>query len=430
MSRKEGFLSRKYSPFFKMLIQTLFLFVILTLPLSINITSTSPPYSINNEGPSGMTTFANLLTQNGFNVTRTILSTNPIKNLPESSILVIAGGEKKYRDAEKFVIDSFVVKGGTLILLASEGVAYDLAEYFGFYLTSSILLDTAVSNSTPSPEILLIESPFNSSETLCFFRAKHIITVTVSPYQSELISIRTPNTTFLDENNDYKWNMVHEPLRQYRVASLINRGLGKIMVITSPSFLTNDLSYIGFNNINTTIQILGNITATGQKLVCFEESHKRWPFTSTDGIINQTYGTIILLSKTKLFIFLIIIILLLFYYLTPRFRETYQMRDSYKKFISQRIWSRSRELFDTFGTPIKPTVEEKYLSYLYFQHELYPDKAYNYFLAEKLKFVPTQLINEEERKLFELALTRKLDHQTFLFLFKKLEEIQKRGRFV
>ncbi|MCE7741995.1 MAG: DUF4350 domain-containing protein [Candidatus Heimdallarchaeota archaeon] len=427
MSMKVNLFSSKYSPFFKMLIQTLLLFVIFTLPLSINITSTPPPYTMTDTGPSGLSTFANMLVNDGYNVTRTLLSTEPIQDLPSSSVLVVVGGAKKYRDSEKAVIDSFVAQGGTLLLCASEGASFDLAEYLGFYLTSSILLDTAVSNTTPSPDLLLLDSPLNSTETLCFFRAKHISSIATSYHQWLILPIYTPNTTFIDENNDYQWNMIHEPLRPYIVASLIGRGRGRILIVTSTSFLTNDLGDLGFSNINTTIKILGNITASSeQKLVCFEESHKRWPVTTTEGIINQTYGSIILLSKTKLFVFLVIIILLLFYYLTPRFTETYRKRDSYKKFISDRMWSRRRELYDTFGTAIKPTVEEQYLSYLYFQHELYPGKAYNYFLAEKLKFIPTQLINEEERKLLELALTRKLDHQSFLFLFKKLEEIQKR----
>ena len=200
-----------------------------------------------------------------------------------------------------------------------------------------------------------------------------------------------------------------------------------MLVVTSPSFLTNDLENLGFSNINVTIEILDSITEnTEQKIICFEESHKRWPIATTEGIINQTYGSIILLSKTRLFIFLVIIIMLLFYYLTPRFRETYRKRDTYKKFIADRMWNRRRELFDTYGTAIKPTIEEKYLSYLYFQHELYPDKAYNYFLAEKLKFIPAELLDEEERKLYELALTRKLNHESFLFLFRKLEEFQER----
>ena len=427
MSRKGNLFSKKYSPFFRMLIQTLLVFVILTLPLSINITSKPPPYTMADTSSSGLSEFAQQLAQNGYNTTRTLLSTEPIKDLPKSSTLVIAGGAKKYRDSEKAVIDAFIAKGGNLILCASDGAAYDLAEYLGFYLTSSILLDIAASNTTPSPELLLVESPLNTSETLCFFRAKDITAIAGSAFQWQIFSIYTPNTTFIDVNNDHKWNVVHEPVYPHMVASLTGRGNGRILVATSSNFLTNDLANLGFSNINATIQLLNNITSSStEKLVCFEESHKRWPIATTDGIINQTYGSIILLSKTRLFIFIIIMILLLFYYLTPRFTETYRKRDTYKNFIAERIWSRRRELFDTFGSPIKPTVEEKYLSYLYFQHELYPGQAYNYFLAEKLKFIPTQLIKEEERKLFELALTRKLDHQSFLFLFKKLEEIQKR----
>jgi len=411
-----------------MLIQTLLLFVILTLPLSINITSTPPPYSMSNTGPSGLSQFAALLEDEGYNVTRTLLSTEPIIDLPSSSILVIAGGVKNYRDTEKAMIAGFLAKGGKLILCANEGAAFDLAEFLGFYLTSSFLLDTAVSETTPTPDTILINSPFGINETLCFFRAKSISTGWI-----EILRLDSPNTTFIDKNSDYQWNMIHEKPNSYRIGSLVifgnetNPDLGAILVISSPSFLTNDLANLGFGNLNATIKILQTLNSTSdQRIVCFEESHKRWPIATTEGIINQTYGSIILLSKTRLFIFMIIALMLLFYYLTPRFRETMRRRDTYKTFISDRLWSRRRELFDTYGTAIKPTIEEKYLSYLYFQHELYPGKAYNYFLAEKLKFVPANLIDEEERKLYEFALTKKLDHASFMFLFKKLEEIQKR----
>ena len=81
--------SKKYSPLFKMLIQTLLILLIIILPLSINITSEQPPYSINNTGPGGMSYFNSLLLESGYNSTRTILSTDPIIKLPASSTLII-----------------------------------------------------------------------------------------------------------------------------------------------------------------------------------------------------------------------------------------------------------------------------------------------------------------------------------------------------
>ena len=112
MSKKKGLFYNKYSPFFTMVIQTLLLFIIISLPFSFNITRTPPPYSMMNSSPSGLSYFNSLLIEEGYNTTRTILSTEPIRNLPESSVLVITGGSKNYRDTEKAVINSFVSKGG------------------------------------------------------------------------------------------------------------------------------------------------------------------------------------------------------------------------------------------------------------------------------------------------------------------------------
>ncbi len=427
MKISKAFFSKKYSPFFKMVIQTLLLFVIFTIPLSINITHTPPPYTMYNTTPSGLSIFNSFLQERGFNTTRTILSTDPILKLPDSSILVIAGGAKNYRASEKAVIDSFVARGGTLLLLGGSGSSYDLAEYFGITMSVSMLL--ATENYYPSPEYIFTHSPATINGTLCFAYSRAILYVAQSDHQIEVQSISTAPTVFIDGNGDKIWDQIAEDIRSYKVAVAVSRGLGTIVTISSMSFLTNDLYLAGFDNLNLTISLIGAYTGGTEPLVCFEESHKRWPFASTEGIINQTYGSIILLSKTRIFIFIVILLLLFFYYITPRFKDVFRTKESYKKFISKKIWSRRRELFDTFGSPINPTVEEKILSYLYFQHELYPRKAYNYFILEKMKFVPSHLYEEEERELFELALSKKLDHDTFLFLFKRLEVIQKRRRY-
>ena len=427
MKISRAFFSKKYSPIFKMVIQTLLLFVIFTIPLSINVTHTPPPYTMYNTSPSGLSIFNTILQERGFNTTRTILSTDPILKLPDSSILVIAGGAKNYRSSEKVVIDSFVARGGTLLLLGGSGSSYDLASYFGITMSVSMLL--ATDNYYPTPEYIFTHSPTTVNGTLCFAYSRAILYVATSDHQTEVQSISTEPTVFIDGNGDKMWDQVAEDARSYKVAVAVSRGLGTIVAISSMSFLTNDLYFAGFDNLNLTISLIGAYSGGSELLVCFEESHKRWPFASTEGIINQTYGNIILYSKTKIFIFIILLLLLVLYYITPRFRDEFRTKESYKKFISKKIWSRRRELFDTFGTPINPTVEEKVLSYLYFQHELYPSKAYNYFILEKMKFVPSHLYEEEERELFELALTKKLDHDTFLFLFKRLEIIQKRRRY-
>lgn len=419
--------SKKYSPLFQMLIQTLLIFLVIILPLSINITSEPPPYSINNTHPGGMSYFNSLLLESGYNTTRTILSTDPIIKLPESSTLIIAGGSKNYRDSEILAIDGFILRGGLVVILAGSGPTNILAQRLGVFLSSSTILETIYYYKTP--EIIMLNSPIETNTSLCMIEARELSYVVENSIQTELFGIHTYNTAFLDENQDRIWDIDSENTESLQVGTVLRRGLGVVVVISSPSFLTNDLYSQGFGNINLALYLIGYYSSGEESLVCFEESHKRWPFSTTEGMINQSYGTIILLSKTQLFIFLLVLIVLILYYVTPRFRERFKPKETYKKFLSDRIWSRERELYDTFGTPIKPTIEEQFLSNLYFQYELYPQKAYHYYLTKKVSYIQLEKFTDEEKELFEIAFTRKLDQQTFLSLFRMLEEIQKRGRF-
>ncbi len=429
MTRIKTIFSQRYSPMFKMVIQVLLIFILITLPLSFNITSSKPPYSIKDTGPGGLSIFSDQLRQEGYTTTRTILSTNPVRNLPDSSILVITGGSKLYQEIEIIEIDAFVAQGGILLLLTGGRPTIELARYFGVYISSSFVLETE--SYYKSPEIILVDSPFIQNSTLCLARTHAISYVAENSQQRELFAVSTQSTAFIDADNDGIWSETGEPTEQLKIATAFRRGLGAVIIVSSLSFLTNDLYEKGFDNIELALYVLNYYSSGSEKLVCFEESHKRWPFASTDGIINQSYGTIILLTKTKLFVFLMVLIILFLYYLSPRFSDIFGItKETYKQFLSDRIWSRKRELYETFGSPVKPTVEEKYLSSLYFQYELYPNHAYNFYLEEKLRYIPTHLFTSEEKELLEQALRKKLDNETFLSLFFKLEEIQKRGRLL
>ncbi len=426
MKRVPVLFSKKYSPLFQMLIQTLIIFLIIILPLSINVTSTQPPYSISNTEPGGMSYFNSLLIESGYNTTRTILSTDSIIKLPESSTLIVAGGSKNYQDSETLAIDGFVLQGGLLVILAGSGPTNLLAKHFGVFLTTSTILETTYYYKTP--EIIMLNST-SSNTSLCMIEARALSYVTEGSIQTELLGINTHSTAFLDEDQDGVWDVDSENTASLQVGTVLSRGLGTIIIVSSPSFLTNDLYSKGFGNIDLALKLMEDFSAGEESLVCFEESHKRWPFSTTEGMINQSYGTIVLLSKTQLFIFLLVMVVLILYYVTPRFRERFKSKETYKQYLSDRIWSRERELYDTFGSPIKPTIEEQFLSNLYFQYELYPQKAYHYYLTKKASYIHLEKFTDEEKELFEIAFTRKLDSKTFLSLFKMLEEIQKRGRF-
>ena len=150
-----------------MLIQTLLIFLIIILPLSINVTSAQPPYSISNTESGGMSYFNSLLIESGYNTTRTILSTDPIIKLPESSTLIIAGGSKNYQDSEILAIDGFVLQGGLLVILAGSGPTNLLAKHFGVFLSTSTILETTesgCSGSVVTPDITIGIEELNQLE--------------------------------------------------------------------------------------------------------------------------------------------------------------------------------------------------------------------------------------------------------------------------
>ena len=225
-------------PLFKVLIQTIILFVVILLPLSINFASSPPPYSIENKGPDGMSYVDALLYHDGYNISRTLLSTDPIMDLNSTSTLVIAGGTKTYRNPERAIIDSFVLRGGTLVLLGGDGIVAGLAAYFGIIYSGLSLFETV--HYYKSPEIILVNST-EINDTLCFVKPKAILEIASDRNQREIGNIVTAGTTFIDSNNDGIWSVLMERTQLHKIGTVIRRGRGVIIAITSSSFLVNDL---------------------------------------------------------------------------------------------------------------------------------------------------------------------------------------------
>ncbi len=168
------------------------------------------------------------------------------------------------------------------------------------------------------------------------------------------------------------------------------------------------------------------LTENTDKFICFDENHKNWPIWSNEGVISKLYGTIVHLAKSELFILIIFAIIVSLFYITPRFQQLIRSKESYQSFMEKHIWSRGRELYDTFGLPIKPTVEEQMLVSLYFQYELYPSEVYNLFLQQKLSSISLKNFKADEIEVFHEILKRKMDYKTFMFMFKELEKIEER----
>ena len=423
------FYNKEFSEIYRAVVQTILIFALIILPLSLNIVQQSPPYSITNTSPAGMSYFNSLLIQEGYKTTRTLLTIEPILNFPSGSVVIIAGGTKNYLTSDLLILETFVSQGGVLLLLSGDSSATIVSRYFGIHLSSAVVLETE--NYYKAPDIVLVPSPIKNNSTLCFVDAKQILVLPTSPIpNTEIGSISTLDTAFVDSNYDSKWTQDTEPTQSIKVGTIIQYGKGIIITISTPNFLTNDLYEKGFGNIDLVMALLGQYTKGKTPLICFEESHKRWPIFSTEGIINQGYGTIMTLTKSSFFVTVIVLLVLLLYLIVPRYKMFVSSKETFQQVLSNRIWSRERELYDTFGVAVKPTVEEKMLSMLYFENEILGRKIYNILLQQKLSSIQKGLLTEEEILLFEDKILSKLTHQEFLQLFKKLDQIEKRRKII
>ena len=421
----------RYEAIFKLILQTMILFLILIFPFIFNFVTTSPPYTINNHGPGGYSIFREKLEDEGFNVSRILVSTENLLDLPESSILIISGGSKTYRNIEIQRITAFLYRGGTVLLLIGSPVSQNLALKLNISCSRSNIMETV--NYYKNPEIVLTEAPFKEVlksspiDKLAFLQPK-----VVYGSSNAYLQIQTNNTAFLDANFDKKWSKYTEDLRRYTIVTVEGRGAGILIAVGSPSFLTNDLYVAGFANINTTIYLIklysNYLFEKGERHIYFDESHKRWSIWSRDGLINQTYGTITLLSQSESFIVLILLLIISLYYILPNVRKLKrQSKEGYKDFLKKHIYSKDRELYDTLGEAIKPTEEEKILTSLYFQYENFQNRVYNIYLQRKLNNINEKNFTEQEKELFNIIIKRKIDYKLFIYLFNKLEEIQKRN---
>ncbi|UJG40259.1 MAG: DUF4350 domain-containing protein [Candidatus Heimdallarchaeum aukensis] len=423
--------SVRYEAIFKLILQTMILFLILIFPFVFNFVTTSPPYTINNYGPGGYSIFREKLEDEGFDVSRILISTENLLDLPKSSILVIAGGTKTYRNIEIQRITAFLYRGGTVFLLIDSVTSQNLALKLNVSSSMSNIMETV--NYYKTPEIVLTEAPFKEVlkhspiDKLAFLQPK-VVYGSTSPF----LKIQTNNTAFLDSNFDKKWSRYTEDLRKYTLVTVEGRGAGILIVVGSPSFLTNDFYTAGFANINTTIYLLklysSYLFGEEERYVYFDESHKRWSIWSRDGLINQTYGTITLLTQSESFIVMILLLIISLYYLLPNVRKLKKRsKEGYKNFLKKHIYSKERELYDTLGQPVKPTEEEKILTSLYFQYENFPNRVYNIYLQRKLNNISEKKFTDQEKTLFNEIIKRKIDFKLFIYLFNKLEEIQKRN---
>lgn len=164
-------------------------------------------------------------------------------------------------------INSFVNRGGTLILADDYGYGNQILEHLGLKarFSGQILLDPLVNYKNKRlPRIFHLESsPLTSgTESLVFNRA------------TCLVSVETANTlalsssfSFLDLNSNQIWDD-GEPTGPLPVICRHNLGSGQVILVSDPSLFINSMESIEGND-----KFVQNIAATATTSLFIDQSH-------------------------------------------------------------------------------------------------------------------------------------------------------------
>ncbi len=193
-------------------------------------------------------------------------SLSDLPPLPQGSTLILIP-YLEFTPAELGELNSFVTKGGTLVLADDYGHGNQILEHLGLKVRFSgqILLDP-LSNYKNKwfPRIShIISSPVTSNiENLVLNHATCLIDVETS----DVLAL-TSSFSFLDLNGNQAWDD-GEPTGPLPVISQHNLGSGKIILISDPSIFINSMETIESN-----YTLIQNIAAITTSELLIDQSH-------------------------------------------------------------------------------------------------------------------------------------------------------------
>ncbi|CAB50507.1 DUF4350 domain-containing protein [Pyrococcus abyssi] len=196
----------------------------LIMPVSIPVILTNVEFSIFNTGWNGCSSFAKLLYQGG-EIVPVFYPLNSV-SLGEEGTLLIIGPDLSYSTFEIERIRSFVLNGGTLILIDDFGTGNEILS--GLNLTVRFSKKVPISifyfKDYRLPEVIYIDDPYLSVgvEKLILNVPSVLIGANGSAYTSRI--------TLLGRN-----------LKSYPILSEIRYGKGRIILFSDPSVFTNEM---------------------------------------------------------------------------------------------------------------------------------------------------------------------------------------------
>jgi len=221
-------------------------------------------------------------------------SLSDLPPLPQGSTLILIP-YLEFTPAELGELNSFVTKGGTLVLADDYGYGNQILEYLGLRarFSKQVLLDPLFNHKNkwfPRISHLVSSSVTSDTDSLILNHATCLIDVEAS----DVLALSS-SFSFLDLNGNQAWDY-YEPSGPLPVISQHNLDSGKIILVSDPSIFINSMETIESNY--TFIQNIAAIT-TSELLI--DQSHLpssnldqaknllasiRTPFTTPVGVVG------------------------------------------------------------------------------------------------------------------------------------------------
>ena len=224
----------------------------LVLPLAVPVIKTSAEFSMFNTKWNGCSEFAKLLAERG-KVVPIMYPYNSVELSKLDGVLIVVGPDIDYSSLEAEEAKEFLENGGTLFIADDFGTANSLLEKLGVKtrFSKQPLKDIFYSKRAEFPVVVRIEDP--------------VLAVNV-----EKITLNIPSAIVGKGEGEIfssKVSVVGKGMRSYPIMAEIKYGKGRIIMLSDPSILINDM-------FEENKQFIDNLVGyLGAKMFYFDEAH-------------------------------------------------------------------------------------------------------------------------------------------------------------
>lgn len=220
-----------------------FLGVILFIfPLAIPIVKTSAEFSMFNTRWDGCSKFARLLSERG-EIVPVIYPYNSVNLSKLEGVLIVVGPDVEFSQLEAEEVKKFLEKGGTLFIADDFGTANGLLKKLGLKAKFSTkpLIDLFYSKRIEFPVVVRIEDPELAIDV-------------------KNVTLNVPSAIVGIEGEIFssKVSLVGESMGSYPIMAEVRYGKGRIIMISDPSLLINDMFERNKKFIENLVRYLGN----------------------------------------------------------------------------------------------------------------------------------------------------------------------------